>query len=136
MMGMFKRDKYDDRSFDDRLVVYDDEQQTVEIHYVDEVKDGQVKVIGRHIVPIQDCHIANGDVHGDIVRVYFYNAPSESITTTANLAALEQSIVLQQITDYTDPMDYQQGMDWTKVGLFALLGIAIIFGMGSCGASF
>lgn len=136
MFGIFKKNDYDDRSYDDRLVVYDDEHQTVEIHYVDEVKDGQVKVIGHHIVPMQDCHIANGNVHGDIVRVYMYNAPSESIQTTANLAALEQSIVLQQITDYTDPLEHQQGMDWTKVGLFALLGIAIIFGMGSCGASF
>lgn len=131
---VFKKKKEEEfREYDDRIIIYDDEQHTAAIHYVDEVKDGAVKVYGKNSIPLADCHVANGDLHGVVSRLYLYNAPTESIKTTENLAKLEQSIVLSQITDYTEPIDDTKGFDWVKAALFGLLGIAIILGMGSCG---
>lgn len=131
---LFKKKKDEEyRDYDDRVIIYDDEQHTATIHYVDEVKDGAVKVYGKNSIPLADCHVANGDLHGIVSRLYLYNAPTESIKTTENLAKLEQSIVLSQITDYTEPIDDTKGFDWVKAALFGLLGIAIILGMGSCG---
>lgn len=121
------------RDYDDRLIIFDDEQNTASIEYVDQVKDGSVRVYGKHTIPIADCKIVNGEVDSAVVRLYFYNAPTESIKVTENLAALEKSIVLKQITDYNEPKPNKDGVDYVKIGLFALLGIAIIFGMGSCG---
>lgn len=133
-MGLFSKKEEYDRDLDDRLIIYDDDLQTTTIEYVDKVDDGKVTVYGKHAVPVQDCVITNGDVHGIVARVYFYRAPTESIQTTTNLAKLEQSIVLQQITDYSEKKE-EKSFDWVKFGLFALLGIAIMFGMSSCGTT-
>lgn len=134
MMFFKKKEEEEFKESEDRLIIYDDELKTTTIDYVDQVKDGQVTVYGKNAVPIKDCLISHGIVHGQVARVYYYNAPTESIKTTENLAALEQSIVLSQITDYSDPYDKPQSFDWVKAALFGLLAIAIVVGMSSCGA--
>lgn len=131
---MFGRKKEEFRDFDDRLIVFDDDQQTASIDYVDAAENGKITVVGKHTVPVEDCEIVNGEVDGVVVRLYFYRAPTESVQTTANLAHLEKSIVLNQITEYNDPMDHEKGFDFVKAALFGLLAIAIIMGMSSCGA--
>lgn len=134
MFNIFKKKNDDDRHYDDRLIIFDDEKQTASIDYVDDASDGKVTVVGRATVPIEDCEIVNGEVDGVVVRLYFLRAPTKIIDATANLAALEKSIVLKQLTDYSDPDSNQKGLDWTKLALFGLLAIAIVLGMSSCGA--
>lgn len=137
---MFNRnkDKYPPLS-SDTLIVWESEGTDADqeefalshvgIFDVDDVRNGTVYVTGRHAVPVADCHTANSPEG----LIYLYRAPSAIVRETERLAKLEQSIVLQQITDYAVEPEHKS-MDWTKVGLFVLLGLAMILSMSSCGA--
>lgn len=121
-MGLFNN-KNDEFSLDttDTLVVFDHDSNSAEIVRVTTVDSEAIISAGRFKVPIADCEIATG-VEG---RVFFYRAPTESITETKNLARLEYNTVLNQITSYKPPVP-PTSMDWTKGLLFGLLFVAII----------
>lgn len=130
---LFKRKKKEDEEFfaetDDLLVIFDDENKTSVIERVSEIRGGAIYVTGKHAVPLEDAEITNG-IEG---RIFFYRAPAQSIAETRRLAALEQSMVLSQITAYKPPTP-PNSMDWTKAMLFGLVALAfIMFGLGSCG---
>lgn len=111
----------------DLLIVFDDDKKTSEIHRISEIKEDRVFVRGYYNIPIEDCEITNS-FEG---RHFFYRAPSQSIKETARLAKLEQSIVLQQVTNYK-PVNNNRP-DMNKIMLFiALLVLIITFGAVSC----
>lgn len=114
---------------DDVIVIFDNENKTSVIERVSEIRDGAIYVTGKHAVPIEDVEITNG-IEG---RIFFYRAPAQSVAETRRLAALEQSMVLNQITAYRPP-ELPNSMDWTKALLFGLVFVAfIVIGLGSCG---
>ncbi|MFO1442681.1 hypothetical protein KDN24_05570 [Bacillus sp. Bva_UNVM-123] len=129
----FFRKKDDEEFFpetNDLLIIFDDENKTSEIHRISEIREGTLYVTSKHAVPIGDCEITNS-IEG---RNFFYRAPEQSIKETERLAALEHSIVLNQITAYRPPVP-PAAMDWTKGLLFGLIFLAfIIIGISSCGS--
>lgn len=131
-MFPWRKKKEDEEFFadtDDIIVVFDDDNKTSVIERVSEIRDGVIYVTGRHAVPIEDAEMTNG-VEG---RIFFYRAPAESISETRRLAALERSMVLNQITAYSPPQQ-PNSMDWTKALLFGLVALAfIVMGFGGCG---
>jgi hypothetical protein len=128
----FKKKKEDDEFFfetSDILIIFDNENKTSDIQRISEIREGTIYVTGKYAVPYDECEITTG-AEG---RNFFYRAPAESVFETQRLAALEQSIVLNQITAYKQPVP-PAAMDWTKGLLFALIFIAfIIIGISSCG---
>lgn len=82
----------------DTLVVFDHDKNTSNIVDVLRVTDIEVKAT-QYVVPKSDCEITAGP-YG---RVFFYRAPTKSIEVVENLAALEKSTVLSQITAYKPP---------------------------------
>lgn len=128
---MFKRKK-DDEFFpetEDILIVFDDDNKKSDIQRISEIKEGTIYVTGKYAVPLDDCQVTTG-AEG---RNFFYRAPSQSILETERLAALEKSIVLNQITSYRPPVP-PAAIDWTKGLLFGLVFLAfIIMGISSCG---
>lgn len=127
-----KRKKDEDEDFfvetDDVVVIFDDEKRTSTIERVSLIKDNTIYVNGKHAVPLEDVEVTNG-VEG---RIFFYRAPTRSITETERLAALEMSMVLKQVTAYNPPVPVG-GMDWTKTLLFGLVFLAfIVIGFSGC----
>lgn len=132
MLFFGKRKKEEDDEFfvqtDDVIVIFDDDKRTSTIERVSYIKENTIYVTGKHAVPLQDVEVTNG-VEG---RIFFYRAPTLSITQTERLAALEMSMVLKQVTAYNPPIN-QTGMDWTKSLLFGLVFIAfIVIGFSGC----
>jgi hypothetical protein len=113
----------------DILIVFDNEHKASDIQRISEIREGTLYVTGKYAVPADDCEITTG-LEG---RNFFYRAPSQSVLETQRLAALEQNLVLTQITAYRPPM-LPTSMDWTKGLLFGLIFLAfIIIGLSSCG---
>lgn len=129
----FGRDKKKDDFFpetDDLLIIFDDENKSSDIHRINEIREGALYVTGKHAVPVEDCEITTGREG----RNFFYRAPSQAVAETQRLAALEQNLVLTQITAYRPPVP-PTSMDWTKGLLFGLVFIAfIVLGLSSCGS--
>jgi hypothetical protein len=128
---MFKKKKDDEfyPETSDILIVFDDENKTSDIRRIDEIREGTIYVTGKYAIPLEDCEITTGQEG----RNFFYRAPSQSILETIRLAHLEQSIVLNQITAYRQPVP-PAAMDWTKGMLFGLVFVAfIVMGLSSCG---
>lgn len=132
MVSFLKKKKQDEEFFaetDDVIVVFDDDNKTSVIERISYIKDGVIYVTGKHAVPLEDAVLTNG-VEG---RIFFYKAPEESVVETRRLAALERSMVLNQITAYKTPVE-PSSMDWTKALLFGLIFVAfIVIGISSCG---
>jgi hypothetical protein len=129
-MMPFKKKKDDEFFFDtnDIVVIFDDENKTSDIQRVSEIREGTIYVTGKYAIPYDDCQITTG-TEG---RNFFYRAPAQSVIETQRLAALEQSMVLNQITNYKPPVP-PAAMDWTKGMLFGLVFLAfIIMGVTSC----
>ncbi|WP_313799089.1 hypothetical protein [Cytobacillus sp.] len=130
MFGRSKKQK--DEFFpetNDIVIVFDDDNKSSDIQRIDEIREGVIYVTGKYAIPIDDCQITTG-AEG---RNFFYKAPADSVFETQRLAALEQSLVLTQITAYRPPMP-PAAMDWTKGLLFGLVFIAfIVMGLSSCG---
>lgn len=132
MFGLLKKRKQEEDEFffetSDILIVFDDENRTSDIQRVSEIREGTIYVTAKYAVPLEDCEITTG-TEG---RNFFYRAPSQSVLETTRLAALEQSMVLNQITAYRPPVP-PAAMDWTKGLLFGLIFLAfIIIGISSC----
>lgn len=133
MLFFNKKKKQEDEEFfaetDDVIVVFDNDNRTSVIERVSEIREGVIYVTGKHAVPFEDVEITNG-VEG---RIFFYRAPQESVAETRRLAALEQSMVLSQITAYKPPVAPNE-MDWTKALLFGLVALGFItIAFSSCG---
>lgn len=130
MFGRSKKQK--DEFFpetNDIVIVFDDDNKSSDIQRIDEIREGVIYVTGKYAIPIDDCQITTG-AEG---RNFFYKAPADSVFETQRLAALEQTLVLTQITAYRPPMP-PAAMDWTKGLLFGLVFIAfIVMGLSSCG---
>ncbi|USK56379.1 hypothetical protein LIS82_07875 [Cytobacillus solani] len=130
MFGRSKKQK--DEFFpetNDIVIVFDDDNKSSDIQRIDEIREGVIYVTGKYAIPIDDCQITTG-AEG---RNFFYKAPAESVFEVQRLAALEQTLVLTQITAYRPPMP-PAAMDWTKGLLFGLVFIAfIVMGLSSCG---
>ena len=118
-----KKDENNEYSFEtnDLLIVFDMDNRTSDINPVTEITEEAVTVDGMYKVPLADCEITTGRDG----RNFFYRAPHESIKETERLAALEQSMVLSQITSYEPPIP-PNSIDWTKGLLFGLVFIAFI----------
>lgn len=127
----FKRKNEEDEfnfETDDLLIVFDSENYTSDIKRVTAITDDAVICAGFYKVPYEDCEITTGELG----RNFFYRAPGRSVIETKRLAALEQSMVLSQITSYNPP-EPPNTMDWTKGLLFGLVFIAfIVMGVSSC----
>ena len=126
-MGLFSKRVVDDEElefFDTRhkLIIFNEDQRTCEVHPVTTVDEKSVIAAGRHVVDKESCAIYSGE-NG---LVYAYKAPAHIIAETQRLAKLEQSIVLQQITNYREPIKENPNLDFTKWALFGLLFVAII----------
>jgi len=106
---------------DDVLIVFDDDNKTCDINYISTIKEDSIIVDGKYNVPLHDTEISTGQIG----RVFFYRAPSQSVKETQRLAQLELSTVLTQITAYRPP-ELPTAFDWTKALLFVLVFIAFI----------
>lgn len=105
-----------------RLVIYDQEKRSCEIYIVTDITDKEVVSMGRAVAPIADCEIHISQ-YG---RVYTLNASSQYIEEAKNLALLQQSTVLSQITAYREPEQPNANMDLMKWAMVFLLFVAII----------
>lgn len=105
-----------------KLVIYNEDQRTCEIHNVTTVDEKSVIAVGKHVVDKESCQVYSGE-NG---LVYTYKAPADIIAETARLAKLEQSMVLQQITQYKEPFKENPNLDMKFWALAALLFVAII----------
>lgn len=106
----------------DRLIVYNQDQRTVDIVPVTGVTDTQVESIGRYVIPKQDVSV----YVSEFGRVYTFEAPQKIVEETERLALLEQSIVLKQITNYKPEEQTNPNSDLYKWALIFLLFVAII----------
>lgn len=122
-MSIFNKRNSEEHILDtnDMLIVFDNDSKTSDIARVTAVEDEAVIAAGRYKIPVQDCEITTGREG----RVFFYRAPSRSVTETERLAKLEFNTVLNQITAYKPPIP-PSSMDWTKGLLVFLLFVAII----------
>ncbi|MBP3041760.1 hypothetical protein J9303_20165 [Bacillaceae bacterium Marseille-Q3522] len=131
-MALFNKkedDFYPDTN--DLLIIFDDDNKTSNVVRISEIREGTLYVTGKYAIPIDDCVVTTG-IEG---RNFFYRAPARSIEETERLAALEQNMVLRQITAYRPPVP-PSSMDWTKGLLFALVFIAfVVMGITSCGGA-
>lgn len=124
MFGFGKKQAADDFEEDlrDRLVVIDAERHTSDIVYVTDVTDTHVQARGRYAVPVDDCDVFSSRDGS----VYVLKADTRYVQETKRLAALEQSIVLKQITNYKpEPVD-NPNFDFMRWALVGLLFVAII----------
>lgn len=124
-MRLFGKNGKDDVDFfesDDRLILFDEEKRTSDIVRITDITDTAVMCAGRYSVPKADCEVTTSPEG----RVYFYRAPSKVIEEVERLAKLEQSIVLQQLTNYKEPVKENPNLDMKFWGLAALLFVAII----------
>ena len=122
---MLNRNKKEEENFldlDDRLVIYESDGHNCEIYYVTEVSDEAVIAAGRAVVPKQDCHVSTSSEG----RIWLYNAPKAHVHEVERLARLEQSMVLQQITNYKPEPKENPNLDMKFWALAALLFVAII----------
>lgn len=122
---MFNRNKKEEENFldlDDRLIVWNEENLSCDIHYVTEVNDESVIVAGRFVAPKKLCSVATSSEG----RVYMYQAPAVAIEHIETLAKLEQSIVLQNITNYKPEPKENPNLDMKFWALAGLLFVAII----------
>lgn len=107
---------------DDRLVLYETDGHTCEIYYVTEVNDESVIAAGRAVVPKYECDVAVSQEG----RVWLYQAPKAHIKEVERLARLEQSMVLQHITNYKPEPKENPNLDMKFWALALLLFVAII----------
>lgn len=123
MLGFGKKavDEFED-DLRDRLVIVDMEKHTSDIVYVTDVTDTHVQSRGSYAVPVDDCDVFSSRDG----RVYLLKADTRYIQETKRLAALEQSIVLNKITEYKPARVENPNMDITRWVLFGLLFVAII----------
>lgn len=126
-MGFLTKDSRDEAEYEvtDTLIIFDADNHTTEILNVTDVTENSVLVSGKNEVPLKDLVVSTGR-YG---RVFFYKAPTESITQTHNLAMLEYDKVLSQITAYNQP-EAPGGMDlmkWIMAGIIALQLIVMAF---------
>jgi len=112
----------------DVLITFDAENQTGDVVHVTDVNHERVlgaDSYGRthYAVPISDVKIFTGRKG----RIFFYNAPSESIMDTQRIADLEKSTVLQQITRYHEPANHQpiDVMKYVLVGIIGIMGVIL-----------
>lgn len=126
-MGLFSRkDELEEELefFDTRhkLVIFNEDQRTCEIHAVTTVDEKSVIAAGKHVVDKESCSVYSGE-HG---LIYAFKAPATILVETARLAQLEKSMVLQQITQYKEPIKENPNLDMKFWALAALLFVAII----------
>lgn len=128
MFGFFKRNQEDDEFYPatrDILVTFNPDSQTADIVHVTDINHERVlgaELGGNHFsVPIQDVKAFTGPKG----RVFFYNAPEESIQDVQRIAELEKSTVLRQITRYHD-IEVQPPVDFMKYVLIGILGLTIL----------
>lgn len=122
---LFNKRKEEEETFfetEHRLIVYNMDQLTTDIYIVTTVDDEKVIAAGRCAVPKADCTVTVSEFG----RVYTYQAPNNVIEETERLAKLEQSIVLQQLTNYKAPKEPNPNLDFMKWALVGLLFVAII----------
>lgn len=122
---MFKKNKKEEENFldlDDRLVVWNEGNQSCEIFYVTEVDDESVIVAGRVVVPKKLCNVATS-AEG---RVFLYQGPPAAIQHIESLARLEKSIVLRHITTYNPEKPANPNLDMKFWAMAFLLFVAII----------
>lgn len=132
MFGLFKK-KEDEEDFyeyntGDVLVTFDPDNQTGDVVPVTSIN--HERVLGadsygkvNYAVPLSDLKVFTGRKG----RIFFYNAPQESIKDTQRLADLEKSTVLQQITRYHDNATQQpiDVMKYVLVGIIGIMGIIL-----------
>ena len=107
---------------DDVLIVFDDDNKTCDINYISTIKEDSIIVDGKYNVPLHDTEISTGQIG----RVFFYRAPSQSVKETQRLAQLEKSIVLSKITQYNQPEE-KQSINATTIILSVLLFLCLLF---------
>lgn len=105
-----------------RLVIYDQEKRSCEIYIVTDITDKEVISMGRAVAPIADCEIHISQ-YG---RVYTVKASSQYIEEAKNLALLQQSTVLSQITAYREPEQPNANFNLMQWVMAFLLFVAII----------
>lgn len=107
---------------DDRLIIYENDGHSCEIYYVTEVNDEAVIAAGRAVVPKGDCNVSTSSEG----RIWLYNAPKAHVHEVERLARLEQSMVLQKITEYKPEPKENPNLDFKHWALVGLLFVAII----------
>lgn len=122
---MFNRNRKEEENFldtDDRLIIWNEETLSCEIHYVTEINDESIIAAGHAVVPKNLCNIATS-AEG---RIFMYQAPAAAVQHVESLARLEQSIVLQHITNYKPEPKENPNLDMKFWALAGLLFVAII----------
>ncbi|MGF0472471.1 hypothetical protein ACQQ6W_23350 [Lysinibacillus fusiformis] len=122
---MLRGKKKEEENFldlDDRLIIYENDGHNCEIYYVTEVNDESVIAAGRAVVPKGDCSVSTSSEG----RIWLYNAPKAHVHEVERLARLEQSMVLQQITNYKPEPKENPNLDLKHWALVGLLFVAII----------
>lgn len=80
--------------------------------------------------PTQEYAIPHGDLKtyvGYSGRIYLLGADPDYIMDTNRLAALEQSIVLRQITQFTKPpVDLKGGLNIKQILLYVMIGVLLL----------
>lgn len=117
-----KREEENFLDLDDRLVIWAKDGHNCEIYYVTEVNDESVIVAGRVVVPKGDCNVSTSSEG----RIWLYDAPKAHVHEVERLARLEQSMVLQQITNYKPEPKENPNHDLKHWALVGLLFVAII----------
>lgn len=121
MIGLFRREE----ESKDLLISIDPGTNTADVVPVTDVN--HERVLGGTLdgagysIPIEDCKVYTGRKG----RIFIHQAPTEIISETRRLAALEKSIVLQQITKYREkPIDDR--IDVMKYVLIGILGLTLM----------
>lgn len=129
---LFGRKKEEDYYLEteDYLVIFDDEQKTGDIVKVTAITEDAVIAHGRYKVPYHDCVLTTG-TEG---RIFFYNAPTQSIKETKRLAELEKNYIIREIANYR--YDEDKPFDFNKIALLGVTLISVLMlGISSCSAS-
>jgi len=118
MFGKSKRDEDYILVNTDRVIVFDQDQKTVQILQATETTEEVVRTVGKTF-PREDLELAISDEG----RVWFFRAPAEIIAATEHLAAVERNTIIRQIAQYKKPLDEMQKPDMTK---FILIGALVL----------
>lgn len=76
-----------------------------------------------YAIPISDvkAHVGPGG------RIYHIGATADYVSDTIRLAALEKSMVLRQITQYSKPVEaLKGGLNIQKILLYVLIGVLLL----------
>lgn len=119
----FKKEKTEEFfDTDDRLIVWDQQNLTCEIHNVTEVRDDAVVAAGRFVAPRELCNVATSREG----RIFMYQAPPAYLQHAEKLAKLEKSSVLQAITNYKPEEPENPNRDMKFFGVLVVLFVAVI----------